>query len=322
MITIRNTHSLTQWGLAQVLAICFVFLTGCFDSQDLDQADHPCAACLPCERCVEVENGQGVCEAIPRQYKQCGADGDVHWFNSCDEERDLAKQCPRPHTMCANNSATDAICECTQRESDGECICPPHWDSEQNCSACLGNWDISNDCEECAGNWDEQTDCSECKNRWIDENNDCTTCPEYWDPEVDCNDCAGHALSIENDCDTCPPGWEGERCDAPASDVDCPLGSGWPCICYEQCDDGTECVHLPVLPESTYGICARSCLPTRFGDCSSNRFSAMGLCVEFAGHNLCVLSYCFTEADCPSYQECQSYTDFDQLIVNICYPMY
>jgi hypothetical protein len=88
-------------------------------------------------------------------YQQCH-DGDVYWYDSCDELETLVEDCP-DHFICEATSDTTA-----------ECVCADNWTGD--------------DCDECTGNWDVATDCTECLSGWENPNDDnCSTCVRYVD---------------------------------------------------------------------------------------------------------------------------------------------
>ena len=174
------------------------------------------------------EYSSHVPECEDRSYLQCGADGSVHWYDSCGNDQGVALECDAEHaTGCENLSAHHAACvcagdwdphfgcrvcrghldpatdctECQPHWSDvaNDCLtCPGNWDVLQNCSACVGNWDEGQDCLGCRGHWDPATGCTECLPHWRDAGDDCGGCSSNWD--------------IGQECNACLPGWYGDDC--------------------------------------------------------------------------------------------------------------
>jgi len=73
-------------------------------------------------------------------YRQCGEDGHVHWFDSCDAQGPMAEECP-DNAECVNTSPTEAECVCVnQWQGEGCEECPENWDPEQDCDECLPGW--------------------------------------------------------------------------------------------------------------------------------------------------------------------------------------
>lgn len=60
-------------------------------------------------------------ECVPEQYQQCGADGHVHWFDSCDVEGDIVEECPPENMLCVDTSETTAECQCLPSHSGPDC---------------------------------------------------------------------------------------------------------------------------------------------------------------------------------------------------------
>ncbi len=185
---------------------------------------------------------------IPQSYQQCGSGGDVHWFDSCDNEGAVVDDCADVNGMCENLTPTTAQCGCVTHWLGASCsYCPPYWDPAANCddclphwdiltdcvtclgnwdistgcTSCLGNWDPAADCSACLGNWDIATGCSTCENHWVDMGDDCGTCPPHWDAAADCDACLGnwdiatgcstcenHWVDMGDDCGTCPDNWD------------------------------------------------------------------------------------------------------------------
>jgi predicted outer membrane repeat protein len=136
---------------------------------------------------LKFDLGAGDTDCTGNAYQQCGDDDDVHWFDSCDNEGDVAEDCPDSNGGCVDLSATAAECQCD------------------------GNWDIATACTECLGNWNEADGCETCINQWIDDNDDCGTCPPNWDASQDCADCLGNWDPFTA-CEECLAGWSGADC--------------------------------------------------------------------------------------------------------------
>jgi hypothetical protein len=60
-------------------------------------------------------------ECVPEQYQQCGADGHVHWFDSCDVQGELVEECPPENMLCVDTSETTAECQCLPSHTGPEC---------------------------------------------------------------------------------------------------------------------------------------------------------------------------------------------------------
>jgi hypothetical protein len=189
---------------------------------DKSLGEHPCDTCEECETCVVPDGGTlPICLAEPRVSQLCGADGNVHWRDSCGGDTGIAEQCPAEHAQCAKTGQS-AACACTNHWEGAKCDeCPQFWDSTKDCNECLtqfdpaedcqkclGNWDLATDCTQCLGNWDPVQDCAACKNHWT--GTDCKTCPGNWDAERDCNTCKDHWTGT--DCDACTNHWSGADC--------------------------------------------------------------------------------------------------------------
>lgn len=101
---------------------------------------------------------------------QCGADGNVHLFDSCGNESAMVDDCPDQRSRCVELSKEDAACKCNGEWEGDECdICPGHWDPDKNCEACKGNWDPAKSCETCVAGWGGN-DCSTLCARYVDAN--------------------------------------------------------------------------------------------------------------------------------------------------------
>ncbi len=161
-----------------------IFITGCFD--DFQANGHGCENCLECEECIPDENG-AYCQADSHAYAQCSATGDVHWYDACDVEEEVALLCLNGE--CIDSTTDDSYCECSNA-----------WEGPS--------------CDYCPGNWDSEQDCAVCQNAWVDENNDCGTCPPNWNENTNCSVCLGN-WDIEQDCQTCLNQWidEGNNCE-------------------------------------------------------------------------------------------------------------
>ncbi|MCP4673920.1 MAG: hypothetical protein GY854_00035 [Deltaproteobacteria bacterium] len=120
MVRRRGSHRLSWLGM--VIAFLIV---GCFDDPSMEE--HICDTCRPCESCLANDFGTLSCEAAERSYKKCGDDGNVHWYDSCGTDEDLAEQCPTQNAECVNVS-----------DSEAECSCLHHWEGS-NCTTCPGN---------------------------------------------------------------------------------------------------------------------------------------------------------------------------------------
>ena len=51
-------------------------------------------------------------DCVPETYQQCGTDGNVHWFDSCDVEGALVDDCSALHFTCENLTDETAQCVC------------------------------------------------------------------------------------------------------------------------------------------------------------------------------------------------------------------
>ncbi len=143
----------------------------------------------------DTDTGTGE-PCLPDAYLQCGSDGDVHSYDSCDVEGPVVEDCPDENGVCLDISSTEAECACQNQWEGEDCqTCPGNWSPEADCAECRSNWE-GEDCETCPGNWNPEADCAECRNNW--EGEDCQICPGHWDPEADCAACA--------------PGWLGDDC--------------------------------------------------------------------------------------------------------------
>ncbi|MDJ0765039.1 MAG: DUF4215 domain-containing protein [Myxococcota bacterium] len=174
---------------------------GCFDKIEL--GEHGCDTCRPCEECVASSSGTK-CDPVHQDQKQCGSDGNIHWFNSCNEDEGVFKECPVGKSQCINHTGVDAVCECTPNWIGENCdVCPPNWDPDQNCELCRNHWvDENNNCGTCPANWDLEKDCDACRNNWIDQENDCGTCPDGDDPSQDCTSVCGNGIvTYPEECD-------------------------------------------------------------------------------------------------------------------------
>jgi len=97
-------------------------------------------------------------DCAPQQYKQCGAGGDVHWFDSCDVEGAVAVACDSCET-CSNQSATTASCGATTAEGYQQCGADGdvHW--FDSCGAEGAVVDTCEDCEACRNDSEEEASC-------------------------------------------------------------------------------------------------------------------------------------------------------------------
>ncbi len=60
-------------------------------------------------------------ECVPESYQQCGTDGNVHWFDSCDVEGALVEDCSADHFQCVNLTSDTAECGCAENWSGALC---------------------------------------------------------------------------------------------------------------------------------------------------------------------------------------------------------
>ncbi|MDJ0764426.1 MAG: DUF4215 domain-containing protein [Myxococcota bacterium] len=179
---------------------------GCHQEVDFSRNAHPCGKCRDCDRCIYTGDAY---ECEPREeyaYKGCGDDGNVHYFNSCDEITPyMAEECTSNNSICVELWHSKAECRCVNHWVGEDCdVCPDNWDADQDCDACKyhwtgqdcetcpGNWDPSRECNVCIGNWDEAQDCAACQNGWIGDN--CNICPEGWAADQDCIEVCGNGF--------------------------------------------------------------------------------------------------------------------------------
>lgn len=204
--------------------IAALLVPACYGKTDWNS--HPCEACLPCETCTRVEDGEADCRPANGVYRKCGSDGFVHSFDSCDQDEGAVYECAADNANCSEaviNGVSDAQCDCLNHWQGNSCTeCPENWDPDQACNACRTHWE-GTDCETCPDNWDEAADCAVCKNHW--EGDNCEVCPGNWDEAADCDACQGNwdeataCISCTNgwdptqDCEVCLYGWTGDDCD-------------------------------------------------------------------------------------------------------------
>ena len=157
-------------------------------------------------------------ECEDRSYLQCGADGSVHWYDSCGNDQGVALECEEAHsTGCENLSAHHAACVCAGNWDPhfGCRVCRGHLDPATDCTECQPHWsDVANDCLTCPGNWDVLQNCSACVGNW-DEGQDCLGCRGHWDPATGCTECLPHWRDAGDDCGGCSSNWDiGQECNA------------------------------------------------------------------------------------------------------------
>lgn len=118
----------------------------------------------------ESDTGDGGIVCVPNARQGCGADSDIHWFDSCEIEGPIAVDCPQ-HAACAEPSDTDTgedtdtgvECRCLNRWQGETCdVCPEGWDPDKECNFCINGWDPDNGCTECLIGWSGD-DCEVCR---------------------------------------------------------------------------------------------------------------------------------------------------------------
>ncbi|MDJ0764743.1 MAG: hypothetical protein QNJ97_17315 [Myxococcota bacterium] len=210
---------------------------GCIEDLTFSSESHICRDCRDCERCViytNVDNNSVDHECVPadlRAYTKCGTDGNVYWYDSCDNiGKKPARLCPQ-NSHCAQLSTTEAVCECIHEWTGYSCNnCPGNWDPDKNCAQCIDGWDPDKNCAQCLENWDSQTDCKSCLTYW-DITTDCTSCLGNRDPDKNCEDCLGN-WDLGKNCTECRNGWTGDNCEI------CPDGWDPDQDCIEVCGNG------------------------------------------------------------------------------------
>lgn len=91
--------------------------------------------------CTAIDDSHAAC-CEQNVRRNCGLDGNIHYFDACGMEGDIAEECDaEAHLACRSISANEA-----------ECGCSNHWEGE-NCDVCPGNWNPDKDCNECYGYW-------------------------------------------------------------------------------------------------------------------------------------------------------------------------
>ncbi len=88
-------------------------------------------------------------------YQQCGDDGNVHLFDSCDVDEGLIQECGE-NAECVNTSDTEAECQCTGTYTNPpECNdCAPGW-SGDGCNTLLTHVDVDSTASSPTGvDWD------------------------------------------------------------------------------------------------------------------------------------------------------------------------
>jgi hypothetical protein len=251
---LRRGGAMTSRGIFAIgCALAFasmLLFAGCY-SDPPGASAHACAACLPCESCVEGTDGP-ICAAESHASQTC-VETIIHWLDSCGADEGVDEACSG-NTTCANSTDGTAACVCTNHWGGENCDeCPAHWDPAQDCNACLNHWvDEGNDCGTCPANWDPAHGCNLCLNHWVDEGNDCGTCPANFDTDQDCDACRTHwegascltcpgNWDSDQDCDACRNHWEGADCET------CP--DGWDmdqdCAACRNHWEGADCETCP-----------------------------------------------------------------------------
>lgn len=78
-------------------------------------------------------------ECIADSYRQCGRNGDIYSYDSCDNQGEMVENCPDQHAECINLSTKTAECRCLYQWEGDDCnTCPDDWDSTKDCSECIG----------------------------------------------------------------------------------------------------------------------------------------------------------------------------------------
>lgn len=139
---------------------------------------------LECEspaECVSVGEGEADCCQLDA-FQACNTDGDVHSYDACefggDIEGDLIDACPE-NSDCVEPTDITAECQCHYHWAGDNCDeCPPHWDPDQDCNACLGYWEGA-DCDVCGGFGSDSDHCQCPSSQYVPQPNShrCWTCP-------------------------------------------------------------------------------------------------------------------------------------------------
>ena len=99
----------TMW----VLVICAIAALRCGANLDPFSGDASTGTDTDTDADTDADTDTDTdCVPVPESYQQCGTDGNVHWFDSCDVEGELVDDCSAIHFICENLTDETAQCVC------------------------------------------------------------------------------------------------------------------------------------------------------------------------------------------------------------------
>ena len=99
----------TMW----VLVICAIAALRCGANLDPFSGDASTGTDTDTDADTDADTDTDTdCVPVPESYQQCGTDGNVHWFDSCDVEGELVDDCSTIHFICENLTDETAQCVC------------------------------------------------------------------------------------------------------------------------------------------------------------------------------------------------------------------
>jgi hypothetical protein len=261
-----------------------------------DDIANPKEECINGQQCVQDGEDSGCfeCVCVSKFYQRCGADGNVHWYNSCHEQGTVVDRCLLCET-CVEPSDVTARCETTTQQSYRQCVADGNVYWVDSCGA------QSAVAEECGSGKRCLFDaCSVCNSNDAC-GPDCVACtgetPSCDGAEIGCvcnenpNSCASGTFCLDGTCHTCDTVNAGIGCacnenpNACASGTFCldgtcrtcdTVNAGIGCACNENlnaCASGTFCLDGTCHTCDTVDRCGDTCT-----DCRSEFLNAQTSC--------------------------------------------